>query len=841
MNELIYSLYRGETINRWLLAGIYEKKMRFEPMTMSGDINLWLKEGFSIHENPCRKEFVVKRRERAPERMDLLYAQPGEGLELEEGKREWKVYFPFDNVNVELSAFWFVPTYLRTWAVTTVSSTEAHRADFQLRTCGGATVWVNGKLAVDFTPYTRNIEQITNFQAELQEGINQLEVCFDDLAERDTQYYFRLDYKGSRELEIIVPVGHRDGEKIRAVEDAVYNARFEKDTIKEGNIRLIVKNPFDYDLKCNIVSSYEENLVEGGIRKLNAVLHGKSRCVDLGSVENFSMGFNHFDITVPVEGISMSRILPLQVYPASLLPETSQDIAVRKKTALDFLAVHGEDNINKAMAILYAKGDPEEAREIILRQLIGINERYDCSDFHLVHFYRLWKDFRDQGIFEEDFWTKIKDCIINFRYWMDEPGDDVMWFFSENHALLFHTCQLLAGQTFPDEVFSNSGKTGKQLVQKAEQLLTGWFERFYEEGLTEWNCSAYIPIDVLGLANLYDMAASAEIRAMARKALDQVFYYTAMNGFHGILSCSFGRSYEKELKGNYINGTSSMCWIGWGQGYLNQSAKAAVSFCLSDYVPPQEYAAYMNVPVGRNMVFRNTQGYMQHVDLYTYKTADFILSTACGFKPGCKGYQEHIIQATFDPEAQIWINHPGELHAHGSGRPNFWAGNGYLPKAAQYKGVGIVIYDINPEHSVNYTHAYFPVASFDQFIQYGNWCFASKGSSFAAIYADNGLYLQYRGLNRDRELVSPGYKNVWILRVSNKDEFENFDAFVDSMLEMQLTISPQQEVKLTDAVYGRVEASWEGSMAVNGEPIQYKGFSTDGLIEYGEKGDTYAK
>lgn len=841
MKQLIYPLYRGETINRWLLAGIYEKKMRFEPMTMSGDINLWLKEGFSIHENPCRKEFVVKRRGATPELLDLSSAEPGKVLGLGDENREWSVYFPFDDANVELSAFWFVPTYLKTWAITTVISPAAHKADFQLRTCGGATVWVNGKLAVDFTPYTRNIEQITNFQVELKEGVNRLEVCFDDLAERDTQYYFRLDYKGDQEIEIVVPVGQRDGEKVKALENAIYNARFAQDTVKVGNVKLLINNPFEHDLELSSMSCYEENLVEGGIRNISATMIGKCREVDLGSVENFSMGFNHFKISVSVEDICISRILPLQVYQTSLLPENDEDIAVRKKKALSFLALHGEENINKAMAILYANGNLDEARKIILRQLIGINERYDCSDFHLVHLYRLWKDFRNKGIFDEDFWAKVKDCILNFRYWMDEPGDDVMWFFSENHALLFHTCQLLAGQTFPDETFSNSGNKGKQMVQKAEGLLKGWFERFFDEGLTEWNCSAYIPVDILGLANLYAMAASDEIRTSAQKALDKVFYYTAVNGFHGILSCSFGRSYEKELKSNYINGTSSMCWIGWGQGYMNQSAKASVSFCLCDYVPPQEYAAYMNVPEGKSMVFRNTQGYMKHVDLYAYKTTDYILSTACNFKPGRKGYQEHIIQAALDPEAQMWINHPGELHAHGSGRPSFWAGNGYLPMAAQYKGLGIVIYDINPEHSVNYTHAYFPVASFDKYVQYGNWCFVSKNNAFAAIYSSSGLCLQYKGLNRNRELVSPGYKNVWILRVSNKDEFEDFNAFVDSVLESKLTIGDKQEVQWKDAVYGNVELSWEGPMVVNGKPVQYKGFSTDGLIEYVEKDDAYAK
>lgn len=838
MNRLIYPLYRGKTINRWLLASIYEKKMRFEPMTMSGDINLWLKEGFSIHENPCRKEFVQARRQAMPEFPGLASAEPGEALTAAEGSKKWGVYFPFDNANVELSAFWFVPTYLKAYAYTNVTSSAAHPADFELRTCGGAAVRINGKLVVDFTPYTRNIEQRIRFQAELGEGINELEVCFDDLAERDTQYYFRLDYIGSGKVEIAVPVGERNAEKVQAVEQMLYNSRFAKDTVLEGNVELTIHNPFTQEIECHISSCYEENLAEGGLRSLTVKLAPGSLKTDLGPVENFAMGFNHFELSIEVEGIKLHRILPLQVYPVSLLPvAVSPYLEERKKAALQFLAVHGEENINKAMAILYAGGDYGEAKEIILRQLAGINDRYDCSDFHLVHLYRLWRDFRNKDLFDEEFWSRIKSCILNFRYWMDEPGDDVMWFFSENHALLFHACQLLAGQIFPDETFPNSGLKGSALVVKAEGLLTGWFERFMDEGLTEWNCSAYIPIDVLGLANLYDMAASPAIKESARLALDSVFYYTAVNGFHGILASTFGRSYEKELKGNYINGTSSMCWIGWGIGYLNQSGKASVSFCLSDYTPPAEYAAYMSVPENQSMVFRNTQGYMGHADLYTYKTNRGILATACKFKPGHKGYQEHIVQAAFDPEAQIWINHPGELHAHGSGRPNFWAGNGYLPKAAQYRGLSLVIYKINPEHTVDYTHAYFPVESFDHYVQFGNWCFARKGSGYAAIYADNGIALQAGGLNKDRELVSQGYDNVWIMRISDHNEFAGFDAFVEGMLLSGLTVGPDQRVQLKDPVYGWVEMAWEAPLQVNGTPVQYKGFSTNGLIEYHQKGE----
>ena len=46
--------------------------------------------------------------------------------------------------------------------------------------------------------------------------------------------------------------------------------------------------------------------------------------------------------------------------------------------------------------------------------------------------------------------ARIDAAILGYRYWMDEPGNDVQWYFSENHALLFHTAAYLAGHLLPD-------------------------------------------------------------------------------------------------------------------------------------------------------------------------------------------------------------------------------------------------------------------------------------------------------------------------------------------------------------------------------------------------------
>jgi hypothetical protein len=152
-----------------------------------------------------------------------------------------------------------------------------------------------------------------------------------------------------------------------------------------------------------------------------------------------------------------------------------------------------------------------------------------------------------------DLKEEMKHCLLNFRYWHDEPGDDAMWFYSENHALMFHVCQLLAGELYPDEVFTNSGMTGARMQEKAVGLLRPWFETFFAIGFTEWNSPPYLPIDALGFASLYAQTSNQEMKDLARKAMDSIYYILAINSLDGIFCTTAGRPYPKELFGNNSN------------------------------------------------------------------------------------------------------------------------------------------------------------------------------------------------------------------------------------------------------------------------------------------------
>ena len=80
-----------------------------------------------------------------------------------------------------------------------------------------------------------------------------------------------------------------------------------------------------------------------------------------------------------------------------------------------------------------------------------VENEYDCSDFRLVNLIRILYDYEDQ--IPSNYKNKIKEVLFNFRYWMDEPGENSMCYWSENHQILFASAEFLIGQKYPDTIF----------------------------------------------------------------------------------------------------------------------------------------------------------------------------------------------------------------------------------------------------------------------------------------------------------------------------------------------------------------------------------------------------
>ncbi len=814
MSNLEYTIKKDDYLNHWKISKLKEEIYYSEPDIMEAEIdNSWLDEGFSIHQYPCRREFLNEYRNKE--------------IELKEDFLQENIYFPFENPKVERSGFWFVPTYLESWSESRIKVSETGEYRFELRTCGGIKIWIDGEEIIDFRPYTRNIEKTKEFSINLEKGSHLLRVFFNDLAERDTLYYFSLQLKSERELTQFIEI-KEDSTKLKNIESFLKTAHFKVDTYREGEIKLHFEDSFPEDLNLKIKAGGDfVDFITNSLKEV--VLPKNKKEVEIGNVLEYPMGFNHIKITVPVDNnLRISRHLTLQIHQKKLLFPPADSLEARKKNNLKFIIEYGESIAQKALAVVSEKTKLKEAKKLFKKELDGIEKRKDCSDFYLIPILWLWIRYKDE-VFDKNFWDYAEKVIRGFRYWIDEQGSDVMWYFSENHALLFHVSELLAGQIFAEKEFVNAGVKGKEHYQRAEKRLKNWFERFFAEGFSEWNSTAYIPINLIGFFALYELAADKKLKKLAKKALDMTFKLIAYNSHHGLMACSHGRSYEKELKGRYVNYTNTLSRVSWGVGYLNEATNAQVLYCLSDYKPDPELKKYADWNESNNLIFKNTQGKNNFVDLYLYKNKDYLLTSAVDFKPAKNGYQEHISQLTIDAEALCWVNHPGENVKIGFGRPSYWAGNGSLPKAAQYKNVQFLLYNIGDNHPVEFTHAYFPTYAFAEYFKNDNYYFARKNEAFFAITSANKLKLVEDGITQARELKSAGRKNSWLIRAANKNEFKSFENFIDMISNSSLNIEAN-EIRFNDPTHGEFNFSWEENLILNGNPIQVEHTNPTGKI-----------
>ena len=94
-----------------------------------------------------------------------------------------------------------------------------------------------------------------------------------------------------------------------------------------------------------------------------------------------------------------------------------------------------------------------------------VNNHEDPSDFAMTSLVRLYLLNVGTGKLTPEQETAIKDALLNWKFWLDEPNTTYVEMWTENHQILNHSIEYLAGQTFPDEVFTNNGQTGRWHMQ----------------------------------------------------------------------------------------------------------------------------------------------------------------------------------------------------------------------------------------------------------------------------------------------------------------------------------------------------------------------------------------
>lgn len=265
-----------------------------------------------------------------------------------------------------------------------------------------------------------------------------------------------------------------------------------------------------------------------------------------------------------------------------------------------------EHHINVEQDQIYR--DLKNGMEIDWSRLDGtlefIDGQYDCSDFRLVNLVRIMYEFGDQ--IPEATRQKIEKTLFGFRYWWDEPGENSMCYWSENHQILFASAEYLIGQLYPEKVFAASGLTGKEHMAKAGIRALDWMEMRWNYGFIEFFSGVYYKEDIGPLINLIDYAEDKELVEKSKIMMDLLLYDIASQSIGTMFVSVSGRAYTGNRQGGSGQNAGGLTKYFWGNGDSIRSGMVHGMMYTNNYTPPPIFKEIANDT--NNVVIKQNNG-----------------------------------------------------------------------------------------------------------------------------------------------------------------------------------------------------------------------------------------
>ncbi len=315
-----------------------------------------------------------------------------------------------------------------------------------------------------------------------------------------------------------------------------------------------------------------------------------------------------------VRPLTLLLLIPLIILLSSASRSAVEDSGFTARAARYLSSVPERSTGPFAMIAMIASGRTPDP-ELLKPDLVHVQKRLDCSDFIMAGFLRLLYLYRGDPRLPAAARESVTEAIINFKYWIDEPGRDSMCYWSENHQVLYHSAEYLAGAMFPDRVFPNSGLTGREHREKGHRLLDQWFSWRERFGFSEWLSNVYYDEDLYALANLVDFAPDPEVRVRAAMAIDQLALNMALNSFHGLFTCTHGRTYEENILTSAGDDVAQAIYLLWGvrpfTPDLAAASRSGVALATSSYRLP---SAIECIGTDRPDELENYQNHGLHIE-----------------------------------------------------------------------------------------------------------------------------------------------------------------------------------------------------------------------------------
>lgn len=719
----------------------------------------------------------------------------------------WKYYYSHDNIFVDDASFYEELCRLEMHAVTQLVVETPMEVRLRLWSYAAVDVWHEGALVCTLERPVYKPIQYRDFSISLQAGSNQLYLRSETLGVRDTRIAFGVQV-----------LTHTDKVRVELPDEEqcepYHRAAALLDSAKLCGNKLCLDAPLPkgsrlrYDLGiCDFTKQDKRFIYQNA--------EGK-KCIELRDIERF-------ELQVPIQGAILHRSLERAelnrpVYPSVEQCDVRRDLW--EKVAQIRSEMRSATDGFSLFTMLARKHLGQEADfdyEELKISLQQIDRRMDCADFLTTALIRLKKEY---GI-PENLRAEEKRVMLNFRYWMDEPGQDGMCFWSENHTLMFYQTAYFFGEDYADEIFIRSGKTGRQMRALAKMRIQEWFQDVCETGFDEFNSSVYTPLTLAAMLNIVDYA-EPELSQMAKRACDQLLYTLVRHYFKGIIISPMGRVYRGIICPWAESIQALIC-------YLFPEAPMAVHSSLSFFA-----TTHYQIPADLRQIAQQMGDYhysSSNACIDLYKTADYIITSVQSprrdgktrvwqretreemrdhfqyvkslnehfhgtteFQPGEYGYQQHMWYVGLNTDCVIFGNHPGcSCEDMSEVRPGYWYGNGRMPALRQEKNVLGMVYVIPESDPIHFTHLFWQQSRFDAQDKRGQWLMGCCAESYVGVWC-SGVMENHDEVMFGCEKRVYASKCAYLVVCGSKTEDGSFEVFCDACQARSVSFDEQKMI-----------------------------------------------
>ena len=278
---------------------------------------------------------------------------------------------------------------------------------------------------------------------------------------------------------------------------------------------------------------------------------------------------------------------------------------------------------------------------------------------------------------------------------------------------------------------------------------------------------------------------------MVNILLDYLSFIFAVSDFDGVMATPRGRSYNETLRSALFSHANGVFWQLFGDAPVNVE-ELHPELAFSPYIPPKGIASLAENFEPADFFFR--EGILHfdkhNADFTIRRTPEYMIGGVRDHNVGL--CDMHFISAmiALRGDISIFFSAPNNV-AEGSGlRPDYWAGQAFLPRVlAHGRALAVIWHGVN-DNNIWMTHCHFNKNHFDEVVVKDGWTFGRSREGYVGIWSSVPHTFRNEGPYAGRELVCPGNEAVWIAECGSRREDGSFEAFMEKLLQAEVGFIP---------------------------------------------------